>query len=61
MRRYREMIAKDDKDGQIKLLREALEKIHKIAESYGHDDWTKQSVIEEITCISNTALIDTTF
>ena len=55
------MIAKDDKDGQIKLLREALEKINKIAESYGYDDWTKRSAIEEIICVSNTALIDTTF
>ena len=42
------MLAKDDKDGQIKLLRETLEKIHRIAESYGYDDWTKRSAIEEI-------------
>ena len=55
------MVAKDDKDGQIALLRDALEKIHQIAESGGYDDWTKRIALEDIERTSNTALIDTTF
>lgn len=54
------MVAKDDKDGQIALLRDALEKIQKIAEG-GCDEWTGAQIFADIEKIARTALIDTTF
>ena len=54
------MVAKDDKDGQIALLREALEKIQKIAEG-GCDEWTGAHPFADIEKTARTALIDTTF
>lgn len=58
-RRLSTMVAKDDKDGQIKLLREALEKIHAIAEE--HSDRHYSNDYNDIERISSTALIDTTY
>lgn len=60
VRRCRDMVAKDDKDGQIALLRDALEKIQKIAES-GCDEWTGAQIFAVIEKTARTALIDTTF
>ena len=54
------MVAKDDKDGQIALLREALEKIQKIAEGRC-DEWTRAKTLNDIEKTARTALIDTTF
>ena len=54
------MVAKEDKDGQIALLKEALEKIQKIAEG-GCDEWTGAHPFADIEKIARTALIDTTF
>lgn len=59
-RRCRDMVAKDDKDGQIALLREALEKIQKIAEGRC-DEWTRAQTLNDIEKTARTALIDTTF
>lgn len=60
VRRCRDMVAKDDKDGQIALLRDALEKIQKIAEG-GCDEWTGAQIFADIEKTARTALIDTTF
>ena len=54
------MVAKDDKDGQIALLRDALEKIQKIAKD-GCDEWTRAQIFDDIEKTARTALIDTTF
>ena len=54
------MVAKNDKDGQIALLRDALEKIQKIAEG-GCDEWTETQIFADIEKTARTALIDTTF
>ncbi len=59
-RRCRDMVAKDDKDRQIALLRDALEKIQKIAEG-GYDEWTRAQPLDDIEKIARTTLIDTTF
>lgn len=60
VRRCRDMVAKDDKDGQIALLRDALEKIQKIAED-GYDEWVRAQPLDDIEKTARTALIDTTF
>ena len=54
------MVSKDDKDGQIALLRDALEKIRKIAEG-GCDEWAGAQIFADIEKTARTALIDTTF
>ncbi len=55
------LVAKDDKDGQLKILREALEKIQKIADC-GCKEWSEDlEVLENIEHTVRTALFDTTF
>lgn len=58
------LVAKDDKDGQLKILREALEKIQKIAYR-GCREWSGEpkdmEVLEKIEHTARIALFDTTF
>ena len=60
VRRCRDMVAKDDKDGQIALLRDALEKIQDEAKQ-AIDDWSARVSFDKIEHIASTALLDTTF
>lgn len=57
------MITKEDKDGQIKLLRDALEKIKiEIDDLKSLDEWIiRDDVVDNINRIVDTALLDTTF
>lgn len=53
------MVAKEDKDGQIALLREALEKIQDEIQSVS--EWNFYDSSRKIEKIAQTALFDTTF
>lgn len=55
------MVAKDDKDGQTALLRDALEKIQKIAADGKSGGWISAQTFDKIEHIARIALIDTTF
>lgn len=57
------MVSKDDKDGQIALLKEALEKIKKLANDITNNigDFYLNNCAKDIEHIANTAIIDTTF
>lgn len=55
------MVAKDDKDGQIALLRDTLEKIQKIAVEGESNKWIRAQTLDKIEHIARTTLIDTTF
>lgn len=59
------MIAKDDKDGQIALLRDALKNIRvEVKYLYDNiwlDDDSRQQIYDKVVRLIETPLIDTTF
>lgn len=55
------MVAKDDKDGQIALLRDALEKIHNEAKLINSSNWEEIESCRKIEHIAETAIFDVTF
>jgi hypothetical protein len=59
------MVAKEDKDGQIALLKDALEKIRIEIKYINSNIWIPEedriSLYEKIDHLAETALLDTTF
>lgn len=53
------MLAKDDKDGQIALLKETLEKIR--VEAKDSHEWNFRDICRNIERTAETALFDVTF
>ena len=59
------MVAKDDKDGQIALLRDALKNIRvEVKYLYDNiwlDDDSRQQIYDKVIKLTETTLLDTTF
>ena len=55
------MVAKEDKDGQIKLLREALEKILEMTGEPNDNACGEFRTLNDISKTAQTALFDTTY
>ena len=59
------MIAKDDKDGQIALLRDALKNIRAevkyLYDNIWLDDYSRQQIYDKVVRLIETPLLDTTF
>lgn len=55
------MVAKEDKDGQIALLRTALEKILEMTGEPNDKAWGEFRTLNDISKIAQTALFDTTY
>ena len=59
------MVAKDDRDGQIELLRDSLEKIRAevkyLDDNILLDDYSRQQIYDKVIKLIETALLDTTF
>ena len=55
------MVAKDDKDGQIVLLRDALKKILEMAGEPDDNAWGEFQILSNVAKVAQTALFDTTF
>ena len=59
------MVAKDDRDGQIELLRDSLEKIRAevkyLDDNILLDDYSRQQIYDKVIKLTETALLDTTF
>lgn len=55
------MVAKEDKDGQIALLRAALEKILEMTGEPNDKAWGEFRTLNDISKIAQTALFDTTY
>ena len=59
------MVAKDDKDGQIALLRDALKNIRAevkyLYDNIWLDDYSRQQIYDKVVQLIETPLLDTTF
>lgn len=59
------MVAKDDRDGQIELLRDSLEKIRAevkyLDDNILLDDYSRQQIYDKVIKLTETTLLDTTF
>ena len=59
------MVAKDDKDGQITLLRDALKNIRAevkyLDDNILLDDCSRQQIYDKVIKLTETTLLDTTF
>ena len=59
------MVAKDDRDGQIELLRDSLEKIRAevkyLDDDILLDDYSRQQIYDKVIKLIETTLLDTTF
>lgn len=59
------MVAKDDRDGQIELLRDSLEKIRAevkyLDDNILIDDYSRQQIYDKVIKLTETTLLDTTF
>ena len=55
------MVAKDDKDGQIALLRDALKKILEMTGEPSDPAWGEFRILSNVAKVAQTALFDTTF
>ena len=59
------MVAKDDRDGQIELLRDSLEKIRAevkyLEDNILLDDCSRQQIYDKVIKLTETTLLDTTF
>ena len=59
------MVAKDDRDGQIELLRDSLEKIRAevkyLDDNILLDDCSRQQIYDKVIKLTETTLLDTTF
>ena len=59
------MVAKDDRDGQIELLRDSLEKIRAevkyLDDNILLDDYSRQQIYDKVVQLIETTLLDTTF
>ena len=59
------MVAKDDRDGQIELLRDSLEKIRAevkyLDDNILLDDCSRQQTYDKVINLTETTLLDTTF
>lgn len=59
------MVAKDDRDGQIELLRDSLEKIRAevkyLDDNIWLDDYSRQQIYDKVIKLTETTLLDTTF
>ena len=64
-RRCRDMVAKDDKDEQIALLRDALKNIRAevkyLDDNIWLDDDSRQQIYDKVVQLIETTLLDTTF
>ena len=58
------MVAKDDRDGQIELLRDSLEKIRAevkyLDDNILLDDCSRQQIYDKVIKLTETTLLDTT-
>ena len=65
LRRDIVMVAKDDRDGQIELLRDSLEKIRAevkyLDDDILLDDYSRQQIYDKVIKLIETTLLDTTF
>ena len=65
LRRDIVMVAKDDRDGQIELLRDSLEKIRAevkyLDDNILLDDYSRQQIYDKVIKLTETTLLDTTF
>ena len=59
------MVAKDNRDGQIELLRDSLEKIRAevkyLDDNILLDDYSRQQIYDKVIKLTETTLLDTTF